>query len=50
MQLQRTIGNRAVGRLLTEIGLIPSRAQQSPPVQMQTIPEEEEETFTRQDG
>jgi len=43
MQLQRTIGNRAVGRLLTEIGLIPSISQQPPPVQMQTISEEEKE-------
>jgi hypothetical protein len=43
MQLQRTIGNRAVGRLLTEIGLIPSTAKQAQPIQMQTIPEEEEE-------
>ena len=31
MQLQRTIGNRAVGRLLTEIGLIPSKTTQTPP-------------------
>jgi hypothetical protein len=43
MQLQRTIGNRAVGRLLSEIGLIPSKVKQAPPVQMQTIPEEEKE-------
>lgn len=43
MQLQHTIGNRAVGKLLTEIGLIPSKAMQAPPVQMQTIPEEEEQ-------
>jgi uncharacterized protein (DUF736 family) len=48
MQLQRTIGNRAVGRLLSEIGLIPSKAKQAPPVQRQElvqrqeIPEEEE--------
>lgn len=42
MQLQRTIGNRAVGRLLSGIGLIPSKSKQAPPVQMQTIPEEEE--------
>jgi hypothetical protein len=41
MQLQRTIGNRAVGKLLTEIGLIPSKPKQAQPVQMQTIPEEE---------
>ncbi len=40
MQLQRTIGNGAVGRLLSEIGLIPSITKQAPPVQMQTIPEE----------
>ncbi len=43
-----TIGNRAVGRLLSEIGLIPSKAKQAPPVQRQElvqrqeIPEEEE--------
>ena len=43
-----TIGNRAVGRLLTEIGVIPSKAKQAPPVQRQElvqrqeIPEEEE--------
>jgi hypothetical protein len=43
MQLQRTIGNRAVGKLLTEIGLIPSKPKQSPPVQMQPILEEEKE-------
>ncbi len=42
MQLQRTIGNRAVGRLFSEIGLIPSTAKQSPPIQRQEIPEEEE--------
>ena len=41
LQLQRTIGNRAVGRLLTEIGKIPSTGQQAP-VQRQA-PEEEEE-------
>lgn len=39
MQLQRTIGNRAVGRLLSEIGLIPSKAK---PVQRQGISEKEE--------
>ncbi len=38
MQLQRTIGNRTVGRLLSEIGLIPSTAK---PVQRQETPEEE---------
>ena len=43
MQLQRTIGNQAVGRLLSEIGLIPSKAKQARPVQMQTIPEEKKE-------
>jgi hypothetical protein len=43
LQLQSTIGNRAVVRLLTEIGAIPSKAKQAPPVQMQTIPEEEKE-------
>jgi Domain of unknown function (DUF4157) len=43
MQLQRTIGNRAVGKLLTEIGLIPSETKQAQPVQMQTIPEEVKE-------
>ena len=42
MQLQRTIGNRAVGQLLTELGLIPSKAKQTQPVQMQIMPEEEE--------
>lgn len=42
MQLQRTIGNRAVVKLLSEIGVIPSKTKQAPPVQMQTIPEEEE--------
>lgn len=41
MQLQRTIGNRAVGKLLSEIGLIPSKVNQAP-VQRQEIPEEEE--------
>ena len=40
MQLQRTIGNRAVGRLLSGIGNS-STAQQAP-VQRQEIPEEEE--------
>ena len=43
MQLQRTIGNRAVGRLLSEIGLFSSKVNQTPPVQMQEIPEPEEE-------
>jgi hypothetical protein len=48
LQLQRTIGNRAVVRLLSEIGAIPSKAKQAPPVQRQElvqrqeIPEEEE--------
>jgi hypothetical protein len=48
MQLQQTIGNRTVVRLLTEIGAIPSKAKQAPPVQSQElvqrqeIPEEEE--------
>ncbi|WP_292391189.1 DUF4157 domain-containing protein [Methanosarcina sp. UBA5] len=48
MQLQSTIGNRAVVRLLSEIGAIPSKAKQAPPVQSQElvqrqgIPEEEE--------
>ena len=40
LQLQRTIGNRAVGRLLSEIRN-PSKVQQVP-VQRQEIPEEEE--------
>ncbi|AKB18677.1 DUF4157 domain-containing protein [Methanosarcina sp. WWM596] len=40
LQLQRTIGNRAVGRLLSEIKS-PSKVQQAP-VQRQEIPEEEE--------
>ena len=39
MQLQRTIGNRAVGQLLAEIGRLPSRQA---PVQRQPEPEEEE--------
>ena len=39
MQLQRTIGNRAVGRLLSEIGLFPSTAK---PIQKQEITEKEE--------
>jgi hypothetical protein len=47
MQLQRTIGNRAVGRLLTEIGLIPSKTTQAPPVQMEPLPGEEEELLQR---
>jgi hypothetical protein len=42
MQLQRTIGNRAVVRLFSEIGLIPSTSKQTSPVQRQEIPEEEE--------
>lgn len=42
LQLQHTIGNRAIGRLFSEIGLIPSNAKQTPPVQRQEIPEEEE--------
>ncbi|MGB9938557.1 eCIS core domain-containing protein [Methanosarcina sp.] len=56
MQLQRTIGNRAVVRLFSEIGLIPSNAKQAPPAQRQEIPEEEEplqgkmiETIQRQE-
>jgi len=55
MQLQRTIGNRAVGMLLTGIGNT-STVQQAP-VQRQEIPEEEEpfqgkmiETVQRQDS
>jgi len=40
LQLQRTIGNRAVGRLLSEIRN-PSMVQQVP-IQMQEIPEEDE--------
>jgi hypothetical protein len=39
LQLQQTIGNRAVCRLLSEIGLISSTTK---PVQRQEIPEEEE--------
>jgi hypothetical protein len=39
LQLQRTIGNQAVGRLLAEIGRLPSRQA---PVQRQEIPEDEE--------
>jgi len=38
-QLQRTIGNRAVGKLLSEIGLISSTTKQAT-VQRQKIPEE----------
>jgi hypothetical protein len=41
LQLQRTIGNRAVGRLLSEIRN-PSKVQQVP-IQRQEIPEEEKE-------
>jgi hypothetical protein len=41
LQLQRTIGNQAVGQLLAEIGRLPSTSQQVP-VQRQG-PEEEEE-------
>jgi hypothetical protein len=41
LQLQHTIGNRAVGQLLTGIGRLPSTSQQAP-VQRQG-PEEEEE-------
>ncbi|MHC1755860.1 MAG: DUF4157 domain-containing protein [Methanosarcina sp.] len=40
LQLQRTIGNRAVGRLLSEIRS--SSTAQKAPVQRQEIPEEEE--------
>jgi hypothetical protein len=40
MQLQRTIGNRAVGRLLSGIGN--TSTDQQMPVQRQEIPEEEE--------
>jgi hypothetical protein len=43
LQLQRTIGNRAVGRLLSEIRN-PSKVQQVP-IQRQPIPEEEKETL-----
>lgn len=39
MQLQRAIGNQAVGRLLAEIGRLPSGAQEA----VQRQPEEEEE-------
>jgi len=41
LQLQRTIGNRAVGKLLSEIRN-PSRVQQVP-IQRQIVPEEEKE-------
>ncbi|HII01796.1 TPA: DUF4157 domain-containing protein [Methanosarcinaceae archaeon] len=41
LQLQRTIGNRAVGRLLSGTGGLPFTAQQAT-VQRQEIPEEEE--------
>ena len=47
MQLQRTIGNRAVGKLLTQTGIIHSKSKQAPPVQMQTMPEEEKEPIQR---
>jgi hypothetical protein len=45
LQLQRTIGNRTVGRQLSEIGLIPSKAKQASPVQIQKTPEEEKESL-----
>lgn len=41
LQLQRTIGNQAVGQLMSEIGRLPPTNQQAP-VQLQA-PEEEEE-------
>jgi len=54
MQLQQTIGNRAVGRLLSGIGSFPTAQQAT--VQRQEIPEEEEplqgkfiETIQRQE-
>ncbi|MCO5382494.1 MAG: hypothetical protein NHB15_10730 [Methanosarcina barkeri] len=54
MQLQRTIGNQAVGRLLSSIGN--TSTDQQMPVQRQEIPEEEEplqgkiaETIQRQE-
>jgi hypothetical protein len=40
-QLHRTIGNKAVGRLLSEVGKISSTTHQAP-IQRQEIPEEEE--------
>ncbi|NOR17007.1 hypothetical protein GQ543_04775, partial [candidate division WOR-3 bacterium] len=40
LQLQRTIGNEAVGQLMSEIGRLPSTTQQSP-VQRQGLEEEE---------
>jgi hypothetical protein len=42
MQLQSTIGNRAVVRLLSEIGLIPSKTKQAPPVQRQELVQRQE--------
>jgi hypothetical protein len=41
LQLQRTIGNEAVGQLMSEIGMVPSYPAQQEPVQRQ-VPEEEE--------
>ena len=41
LQLQRTIGNQAVGQLLAEIGRLPSTGHLAP-VQRQEVPEEEE--------
>jgi|GEM_PF-3427478 len=41
LQLQRTIGNRAVGQLMSEIGRIPSYPAQQEPVQRQGLEEEE---------
>ncbi|PAV12990.1 hypothetical protein ASJ81_04490 [Methanosarcina spelaei] len=45
LQLQRTIGNRAVRKLFTEIGLIPFKSKQEHPIQVQTISEEEKKLF-----
>ena len=42
LQLQRTIGNRAVGQLMSEIRLVPSYSAQQEPVQRQ-VPVDEEE-------
>jgi hypothetical protein len=47
LQLQRTIGNRAVGRMLAEIGRIPSRQA---PVQSQPEPDEPVQAQTNRTG
>lgn len=49
MQLQRTIGNRAVGKSLSGMGKLPSAAQHAT-VQRQEIPEEEEPLQTKREN